>query len=251
MNAQQMNIDVISNNLANVNTPGFKRVHLNFEDVMYSTEKAPGSPLSTGDLTPKGLQVGYGSKPASTSRSFSQGDLQATGGKTDLAVQGSGFFQILYTQSPDGFAYTRDGSFTRNDQGILVNNSGYQLANSPTFDPQATEVTIASDGTVSQTVNGVNTALGTVQLARFPNPEGLRALGENLYVPTEGSGASTVGNPGQEGLGTIAQGYLESSNVRVVEEMVKMIQAQRAYEINSKSIQSSDEMMGIANNLRR
>lgn len=250
MQAQQLNIDVISNNLANVNTTGFKRSVTNFADLMYETERTPGRTLGDGTNTAVGLQVGYGSKPVSTSRSFIQGDLAATGNKTDVAIQGRGFFRI---QLPSGeFAYSRDGSFKLNSQGQFVTNEGYRLAGVDQVDPNATEITIGSDGTVSIVLNGAVQQLTPLTLSTFPNPEGLRSLGDNLYQVTEASGAAQDGlAPGTQGLGTLAQGYLESSNVRVVEEMVRMIQAQRAYEINSKAIMTSDEMMGIANNLRR
>ncbi len=250
MQAQQMNIDVISNNLANVNTTGFKRSMTNFADLMYETERTPGRTLGDGTNTAVGLQVGYGAKPVSTSRSFLQGDLTATGNKTDIAIQGKGFFRV---QLPNGdFAYTRDGSFKLNSQGQLVTNEGYRLSGVDQIDPKATELTIGNDGTMSIVLNGAVQQLSPVTMTDFANAEGLRAIGNNLYQVTEASGAAEDGvAPGAQGLGTLAQGYLEASNVRVVEEMVRMIQAQRAYEINSKAIMTSDEMMGIANNLRR
>ncbi len=250
MQAQQLNIDVIANNLANVNTTGFKRSITNFSDLMYETERTPGRKLADGTNTAVGLQVGYGSKPVATSRALIQGDLQQTGNKLDIAIQGKGFFKV---QLPSGdFAYSRDGAFKMNSQGQLVTNEGYKLSGVDQIDPKATEITIGSDGTVSVVLNGAVQSLSPITLTDFPNPEGLRALGNNLYSVTDGSGAAEDGlTPGNQGMGTLAQGYLETSNVRVVEEMVRMIQAQRAYEINSKAITASDEMMGIANNLRR
>jgi len=250
MFAQQMNIDVISNNLANVNTASFKRASVQFEDVMYSTEKPPGAPLADGSITAAGIQVGYGTKPIATTKSFEQGNLQSTGEQTDVAIEGKGFFRV---QLPDGsFGYTRDGSLRINDQGQLVTNQGYRVDGVDAFDAQRELITIGRDGSISQIVAGELQTLASLQLTNFPNPEGLRQIGENTYVETEASGAAEAGlTPGDNGMGFIAQGFIETSNVRVVEEMVRLIQAQRAYEVNSKSIQSSDEMMGIANNLRR
>lgn len=250
MQAEQTNIDVISNNLANVNTNGYKRATLQFQDLMYQTDKSPGARLADGSTTATGLQVGFGVQPVATSRDFSQGDMVSSGGTYDLAIQGKGFFQV---QMPDGtFAYTRDGSFKINQNGNLVNNSGYKLVGVDQIDTQATEVSISRDGAVTANVNGQLQALSPITLAAFANPEGLKAVGDNLYVETDASGpVQSSQPPGQNGVGTIAQGYTESSNVRVVEEMVKMIQAQRAYEVNSKAIQASDEMLSTANNLRR
>jgi flagellar basal-body rod protein FlgG len=250
MQSQQMNVDVISNNLANVNTAGFKRAALQFEDVMYSTPTPPGAPLGDGSVVPSGIQVGHGSKPIATSRSFAQGDMIRTENQLDVSVQGKGFFSITM---PDGStSYTRDGSFKVNQEGQFVTNQGYALEGVAGVDPQATEIVIAADGTVSQVVNGTITQLAPITLTMFPNPEGLRSVGENLYTETEASGAPQAGLvPGQNGTGSLAQGYIESSNVRVVEEMVRLIQAQRAYEVNSKAINASDEMMGIANQLKR
>lgn len=250
MHAQQQNIDVISNNLANVNTAGFKGATLQFEDLMYATERTPGARTADGVETPVGLQVGYGSRATATTRAFTQGELQRTENNLDVAISGRGFFQI---QMPDGtFAYTRDGSFARSAEGQLVTKQGYAIVGAPQLDPTATEVTILRDGTVTQVVNSVVQQAGQLTLSNFANPEGLRALGGNLLGETEASGPAEAGIlPGQNGTGVIAQGYLELSNVKVVEEMVRMIQAQRAYEVNSKAIQSADEMMGLANNLRR
>ncbi len=250
MQAQQTNIDVISNNLANVNTTGYKRSSAQFEDLMYQTEIAPGNKLGDGSTVPTGIQIGYGSRTVATSKSFDQGDLQQTGGTLDVAIQGRGFFRI---ELPDGtIAYTRDGSFKMNQSGQIVTNRGYKVSGTDTIDPQATDVSIARDGSMSVVVNGATQNLSPVTLTDFPNPAGLRNIGDNLYLETDASGTPQSGlTPGVNGEGTLAQGYLESSNVQIVTEMVKMIQAQRAYEINSKSIQTSDEMLGIANNLKR
>ncbi len=250
MQAQQMNVDVISNNLANVNTPGFKRSILQFEDLMYSTPRSPGAQLSDGSITPSSLQIGHGSKPLATQKSFAQGDLMRTENTTDIAVQGKGFFRVLM---PDGtISYTRDGSFKINSTGALVTTQGYALDGGPTFDPNATDIVIGRDGVVSQVVDGAVQQLAPITLTTFPNPEGLRSMGENLFTETDSSGAAQVGlTPGQTGTGTLAQGYMEGANVRVVEEMVRLIQAQRAYEVNSKAISTTDDMMGMANQLKR
>jgi len=250
MFAQQTNIDVISNNLANVNTASFKRSSVQFEDVMYSTEKPPGAPLADGSITASGIQIGYGVREVATTKSFDQGNLQNTGAETDVAIQGKGFFRI---QMPDGsFGYTRDGGFHVNDQGQLVSSQGYRVDGTDTFDPQRSLITIGRDGSVSQIVNNDLQQLAPIQLVNIPNPQGLEQMGENLFRETAASGAPEIGlTPGQNSMGTISQGFVETSNVRVVEEMVRLIQAQRAYEVNSKSIQASDEMMGLANNIRR
>jgi flagellar basal-body rod protein FlgG len=250
MHSQQTNIDVISNNLANVNTPGFKRSSVQFEDMVYQTEKAPGAKLADGSSVPTGLQVGLGSRPVATTRSFAQGDFIATGGQLDVAIQGKGFFRL---ELPDGtFGYSRDGSFKLNANGQLVTNDGYRISGVDQIDPKATEITIGRDGIISAVVNGTSQQLSPMTLTDFPNPDGLRNTGGNVYFETDASGPAETGlTASQNGMGSLAQGYLEGSNVRVVEEMVKLIQAQRAYEINSKAIQASDEMMGISNNLKR
>jgi flagellar basal-body rod protein FlgG len=223
---------------------------LQFQDLLYHTEKTPGARLSDGSVTATGLQVGYGSKPVATSRSFLQGDMQHTGRTLDIAVGGRGFFQI---EMPDGtYAYTRDGSFNLTSDGTLVTNLGYKVSGVDQIDPNATEIAIATDGAITIRVNDELQSLSPITLTNFPNPEGLRSIGDNLYTESDASGAAETGlTPNTNGIGGLSQGFLESSNVRVVEEMVRMIQAQRAYEINSKAIQASDEMLGIANNLRR
>lgn len=249
MEAQQMNLDVIANNLANVNTAGFKKSNIQFQEMMYDTRKAPGASTSDSTTGPSGVQVGYGSKPVATVRNFSQGNMQSTGNPLDVAIQGKGFYKV---ELPDGTnAYTRDGSFVVNADGALVTNQGYKLSGVGQIDPKATDITIGSDGTISATVNGTAVKISPITLTDFPNPEGLKSLGDNLYQETAASGTAADGQvPGQNGMGTLQQGYIETSNVQVVEEMVNMIQAQRAYEINSKAIQASDDMMGMANNLR-
>jgi flagellar basal-body rod protein FlgG len=250
MAAQQTNIDVISNNLANVNTTGFKKESALFEDLMYQTEVPQGNKLGDGSTVPTGIQIGYGTRTVATARSFTQGDLQQTGGTLDVAIQGRGFFKI---EMPDGsIAYTRDGSLKMNSSGQIVTNRGYKVSGTDTIDSQATDITIARDGTMSVVVNNTTQTLSPITLTDFPNPAGLRALGDNLYIETDASGTPQSGlTPGSNGEGTLAQGYLESSNVAIVDEMVRMIQAQRAYEISSKAIQASDEMLSTANNLKR
>ncbi len=244
-----MNLDVIANNLANVNTAGFKKSNIQFQEMMYDTEKAPGANTTDSSTSPTGVQVGYGSKPVATERNFSQGNLQQTGNTYDVAIQGTGFYKITL---PDGTnAYTRDGQFAVNADGQLVTNQGYLVTGAGTIDPKAQNVSIGSDGTISATVNNATVKISPITISTFPNPEGLNSLGDNLYTETLASGTAIDGQtPGTNGLGTLAQGYVETSNVQVVEEMVNMIQAQRAYEINSKAIQASDDMMQMANNMR-
>jgi flagellar basal-body rod protein FlgG len=249
MAAQQMNLDVIANNLANVNTTGFKTANVQFQELMYDTQVAPGANTTDSSTTPTGIQVGYGSKPVATERNFAQGSLQQTGNPYDVAIEGTGFFKLTL---PDGTnAYTRDGSFVVNSDGQLVTSQGYLVTGAGTIDPKAQNVTIGSDGTISATVNGSAVKISPITISTFPNPEGLNSLGSNLYTETLSSGTAIDGQaPGTNGIGTLQQGYTETSNVSVVTEMVNMIQAQRAYEINSKAIQTSDDMMQMANNMR-
>ena len=250
MEAQQMNLDVIANNLANVNTAGFKKSSLQFAEMMYDTDKTPGASTTDSSTTPTGAQVGYGSKAVATERNFTQGNLQQTGNTFDVAIQGQGFYKVTL---PDGTnAYTRDGSFLVNSDGQLVTNQGYQVTGVGQIPATATNISIGSDGTISATVNNAVVKISPITISNFPNPEGLNSLGGNLYQETAASGNAVDGQtPGQNGMGKLSQGYVETSNVQVVEEMVNMIQAQRAYEINSKAIQTADQMMGMANNLRQ
>jgi len=243
LDAQQTQMDVIANNLANVGTNGFKRSRAVFEDLLYQTLRQPGAQSSQQNQLPSGLQIGTGVRPVATERIFTQGNLQQTGNSLDVAIQGAGFFQVLL---PDGTtAYTRDGSFQTNSQGQLVTSSGYQVQPAITIPANTLSVTIAKDGTISAQQSGSSTPvqLGTLQLANFINPAGLQSHGENLYLETASSGTASTGAPGNNGLGLLNQGYVETSNVNVVEEMVNMIQTQRAYEINSKAIQVSDQML--------
>ncbi|MEI9998710.1 MAG: flagellar basal-body rod protein FlgG [Verrucomicrobiota bacterium] len=250
MEAQQMNLDVIANNLANVNTAGFKKSNIEFQEMMYDTNRAPGANSTDSSTVPTGLQVGYGAQPIATERNFTQGNLQQTGNTYDVAIQGTGFFKITL---PDGTnAYTRDGSFIVNQDGQLVTNQGYLVTGVGQISPQATNVSVGSDGTITATVNGAPVKISPITISTFPNPAGLNSLGNNLYQETIASGNADDGQtPGQNGTGTIQQGYIETSNVQVVEEMVNMIQAQRAYEINSKAIQTADQMMQMADNMRQ
>jgi flagellar basal-body rod protein FlgG len=243
MEAQQTQLDTIANNLANVSTNGFKREHVVFEDLMYQNLRQAGAASSEQTQLPTGLQVGLGTHAIATARNFSQGNFQQTGNNLDLAVKGPGFFQV---QMPDGTtAYTRDGSFQVDSAGQLVTNNGYTVQPGITIPAQAQSVTIAPDGTVSVTLPGQATAqsVGQLQLANFVNPAGLEAKGGNLFAETTASGTPNTGAPGSNGLGSLQQGFVETSNVNVVEELVSMIQTQRAYEMNSKAIQTSDQML--------
>ncbi len=243
LDAQQTQMDVIANNLANVSTNGFKRSRAVFEDLLYQTLRQPGAQSSQQTQLPSGLQIGTGVRPVATERIFTQGNLQQTGNSKDVAIQGQGFFQVLM---PDGTtAYTRDGSFQSDAQGQLVTSSGFQVQPNITIPVNALSITIGRDGTVSVTEPGTANPVqvGTVQVATFINPVGLQAIGENLYVETAASGSPNINTPGIDGAGLLNQGYVETSNVNVVEELVNMIQTQRAYEINSKAIKTSDEML--------
>ncbi|MHB1290721.1 MAG: flagellar basal-body rod protein FlgG [Sulfuricella sp.] len=243
LDAQQTNIDVISNNLANVSTNGFKRARPVFEDLLYQTLRQPGAQSSQQTQLPTGLQLGTGVRPVAVEKIHTQGNLQQTGNALDVAISGKGFLQILM---PDGTtAYTRDGSFQVDNQGQMVTSSGYTVQPAITIPSNALSVTIGKDGTVSVTQPGTTAAtqVGSLQLAGFINPAGLQSIGENLFQETAASGAPSANTPGTNGLGFLNQNYVETSNVNVVEEMVNMIQAQRAYEINSKAVTVSDQML--------
>lgn len=248
LEAQQSRLGIISNNLANVSTTGFKRDRAVFEDLLYQTVRQPGAQSSQSTMLPSGLMQGTGVRMVATEKLHTQGDITQTGNSLDVAIQGRGFFQIL---RPDGtLGYTRDGTFQLDAQGELVNSEGYQIQPGITIPANAQSVTIGSDGTVSVQVPGqaAPTQVGSLQLASFANPSGLQPIGENLYVETASSGAPQTGNPGLNGIGTVIQGALESSNVNVVSEMVDMIEAQRAYEINSKAVSTADQMLQYTNN---
>lgn len=248
MNSQQLNLDVIANNLANVNTTGFKKSKIEFQDLLYETTRAAGAEQGGGNQLPTGLQVGHGSQAVATSKIFTPGELTSTGERFDLAIQGDGFFEV---QMPDGSkAYTRDGAFKVGSDGRVMTSDGHAVEGFQPVPAGTLTVSISSTGDVTySSVNG-NTSF-RIQIARFVNPSGLESLGRNLYRETTASGTAELGNPDENGFGGIAQGYLELSNVRVVEEMVNMIMAQRAYEVNAKAVQASDEMMQLSNNLRR
>ncbi|MBL8500407.1 MAG: flagellar basal-body rod protein FlgG [Nitrosomonas sp.] len=243
LDAQQTKMDVISNNLANVSTNGFKRARAVFEDLLYQTIRQPGAQSSQQTQLPSGLQLGTGVKPVSTESIFTQGGLQQTENQRDVAIRGVGFFQVLL---PDGTtAYTRDGAFQSDLNGQLVTSSGYAVQPAITVPPNALGVTIARDGTVTATIPGAVAPIqvGNIQLASFVNQGGLLKMGENLYQETASSGAPNQNAPGTNGLGLLEQNFVETSNVNVVEELVNMIQTQRAYEMNSKSIETSDQML--------
>ena len=243
MEAQQTQLDTISNNLANVSTNGYKRSHAVFEDLMYQNLRQAGAATSDQTQLPTGLQMGLGTRAVATSRNFSQGSLQQSSNTFDLAIQGNGFFQI---QLPDGTTgYTRDGSLQVSATGQLVTNDGYTVQPGITIPATAQSVTIGKDGSVSVVLPGATapTVAGQIQLANFVNPAGLEPKGRNLYGETAASGTPNAGVPGLNGLGTVQQGFVETSNVNVVEELVQMIQTQRAYELNSKAIQTSDQML--------
>lgn len=251
MAAQQVNLDAISNNLANVNTVGFKRSRADFQDLLYQNVKSAGAASGTGTQVPTGIQLGSGVRPVAVQKLFIQGDFQQTQSELDMAVEGDGFFQIT---KPDGeIAYTRAGSFKKDSEGRMVSSDGYPLEPSISIPSNASKITISSDGIVSAKVSGssVPTDIGRIELARFVNPSGLNSIGKNLFLPTASSGDPITGKPGQEGFGTLSQGYLESSNVNIAEEMINMIIGQRAYEVNSKAIQTADEVLQTTNNLRR
>ncbi len=243
LQAQQTNLDVISNNLANVSTNGFKASRAQFQDLLYQTVRQPGAQSSQQTELPSGLQIGTGVTPVAAERLHTQGNLSQTGNPLDVAIQGNGLLQVLL---PDGTtAYTRDGSLQQNAQGQLVTASGYPIQPAITIPANALAVTIGTDGTVSVTQPGSanGTQIGTLQLANFINPAGLQSQGNNLYLQTASSGTPTNGTPGLNGLGTLNQGSVETSNVNVVTELVNMIQVQRAYEMNSKAVSASDDML--------
>ena len=243
LDAQQTKLDVISNNLANVSTNGFKRSRAVFEDLLYQTIRQPGAQSSQQTQLPSGLQLGTGVRPVATESIFAQGGLQQTENPRDIAINGQGFFQVLM---PDGTtAYTRDGAFQSDINGQFVTSSGFVIQPAITVPPNALSITIARDGTVSALVPGAATPIqvGNIQLATFINPAGLQKTGENLFLQTASSGTPNTNAPGTNGTGLLQQGFVETSNVNVVEELVNMIQTQRAYEINSRSIETSDQML--------
>ncbi|MBN1308411.1 MAG: flagellar basal-body rod protein FlgG [Chitinispirillaceae bacterium] len=251
MEAQQLYMDTISNNLSNVNTTGFKRSKIEFHDLMYQTLREAGVRNFEGSMAPAGIEVGLGVKPAAIQLIFEQGSLLETGNSLDWAIQGEGFFQITL---PDGTtAYTRDGSFKRSNDGSIVTASGFFLSPEMTVPENSSDLSVSADGRVSVILPGESepTEIGQIELVRFINPSGLRSLGGNLYAESDASGRPVISFPAEEGTGSIAMGYSEASNVQIVNEMVNMISAQRAFEIISKAIQVGEDMMQVANNLKR
>jgi flagellar basal-body rod protein FlgG len=251
MEAQKTNIDVIAHNLANVNTNGFKKSRADFQDLLYQGIKFAGAESAAGNEIPTGIQLGLGVKTAAVQKLFNQGDFVSTENPLDMVIEGDGFFQITMPEGDIG--YTRAGSFKIDSTGRMVNSDGYPMEPEITFPSDTLEVTVSSDGTVSvlQPGSTTGTSVGQIELAQFINPGGLRALGKNLFTTSGSSGDAATGNPGSDGLGTINQGMIELSNVNIVEEMVNMIVSQRAYELNSKVITTSDEMLRMANSLKR
>ncbi|BDU50217.1 flagellar basal-body rod protein FlgG [Haliovirga abyssi] len=251
MLAQELNMDVISNNLANTDSVGYKKSRVDFQDLLYQTKSVPGSLNAEGTSLPIGIQVGNGVRAIGTQKIFTDGEYTETGNDYDLAIQGQGFFQVLM---PDGsMSYTRNGSFKITDTGQLVTADGFPLEPSITIPSDGTKMSVGSDGTVSVMRGNSNTSeeIGKIELAKFINPSGLMNIGKNLLTKTSASGDAEIGTAGDNGFGSLSQRTLETSNVKVVEEMVKMITAQRAYEVNTKSIQTADSMLQMANNLKR
>ena len=249
MDTQQTNIDVIANNLANVNTAGFKKSRADFQELLYQVSRAPGSATSADTVSPTGIQVGLGSRTAAVQKVFSVGDLLRTENELDVAIEGRGFFQV---EMPDGTtAYTRSGALKKDGDGRLATSDGYILNPQIVIPENATSISIGQDGSVDVFLDGDSTPtqVGVIELALFSNESGLRSLGRNLYSETDSSGIPVVGLPTEDGFGSLAQGFLEGSNVSVMEEMVNMIAGQRAYEVNSKAVKTSDEMLQMTNNL--
>jgi len=253
MSAQQRSVDNVANNLANVGTTGFKRSTIAFQDLFYENISASkrGGSINDGNGSGPSLQIGHGSRAVATIRNFMQGAVAETGNPLDVAVSGAGFFQV---EMPDGsIGYSRDGNFSMDATGMLVNNSGLPLASQIEIPTDAVAIEIAQDGTVTAMMAGDNSQieLGQIELAKFANPGGLEAMGDNLFAQTEASGLPFFGNPGEEGFGVVRQGYLEQSNVDIVTEMVRLIEAQRAYETNSKMVQTAEDMMSVTNSIKR
>ncbi|MCX5807259.1 MAG: flagellar basal-body rod protein FlgG [Proteobacteria bacterium] len=251
MNVQQVNLDVIANNIANVNTNGFKRSRADFQDLMYQTLRLQGTKSEGGNQIPTGIQIGHGAKLAAVQKVFLQGDFQETQNELDIAIEGSGFLQVVMPTGEK--AYTRAGSLKRDSDGKVVTSDGYSLEPSTTVPNNTTTISVKSDGTVLAKISSQTDPqqIGKIELANFPNPTGLKSMGKSLFMETDASGAPTTSKPGENGLGTLLQGYLEMSNVNIMQEMVNLIVGQRAYEVNSKAIQAADEMLQMANNIKR
>ncbi|WP_439530773.1 flagellar basal-body rod protein FlgG [Pannonibacter sp.] len=249
MKAQELNVEVISNNVANMRTTGYKRQRADFQDLLYQNLRRMGTDTSAnGTIVPTGVQIGSGVKTAATARIMSQGNLQQTGKELDVAIRGEGFFQV---QMPDGTtAYSRDGSFERDANGTLVTIDGYTILPGIVIPQDARDVTISAEGAVQALVGGVAQQLGQIQTARFVNKSGLEAVGDNLFLETEASGAAQVGNPDTDGYGSLQQNFLEMANVEAVSEIADLIAAQRAYEMNSRVIKAADDMYSTTTNIR-
>jgi flagellar basal-body rod protein FlgG len=249
MMAQQMNIDVISNNLANVNTTGYKKVRAEFQDLLSQTLKSSGAQIFQGTTQPVGIQIGLGTKNSATVREFSEGAFKSTGGKLDMAIEGDGFFQVLMDDGT--IAYTRDGTFKTDSNGQVTTTDGFIVQPAISIPTDTQEITITPDGRVSIKAAGDNsqTEIGKITLVKFSNPAGLSSLGKNLFAETTASGKPIEGPPGQNGFGTVQQGFVESANVQVVEELINLIQAERAFEANSKLIRASDELLQTLNRM--
>lgn len=250
MQAQQVHMDVIANNLANVNSSGFKKSRADFQDILYQTTKAAGTGVVGGEV-PTGVQIGLGSRVAAVQKVFTTGDFQQTENELDVAIEGTGFFQVTM---PDGTeAYTRSGALKKDSTGRIVTSDGYPLFPEVVLPENSTSVTISPGGEVQVILDGETTPtqVGNIDLVRFANPAGLKSLGRNLYAETPTTGTPETGVPGEAGFGTLSQGFLEGSNVNIMEEMVNMIAGQRAYEVNSKAIQTADEMLSMTSNLIR
>lgn len=248
MNAQQLIVDTIANNLANMNTAGFKKSQVDFRDLVYLKLQEPGHQTAQGITAPSGFEVGSGVSPASTLRVYTQGEMENTGRQLDLAIQGDGFFQVT---TANGVRYTRDGSFRTNASGQLVNSAGFTVEPSITLPTDTRSVSVGTDGTVTAYTgsNTTGTNVGMIQTVRFANPSGLSSEGNNLFAPTDASGTAISGTPGLNGMGSIQQGFIERSNVEMITELVGLITAQRAYETNSRAIQAGDQMLQATNRL--
>jgi flagellar basal-body rod protein FlgG len=251
MNVQQTNLDIIANNIANVSTNGFKKSRADFQDLMYQTVRLQGARTEGGGMIPTGIQIGLGSMLSSVQKIFQQGDYQRTDNELDIAIEGNGFFQVTLPSGEK--AYTRAGGLKTDGTGKLVTPDGYAVEPSLIIPAKTTSISIENDGALTVQIQGQTAPqqVGTIELANFINPTGLRAIGKNMFMETEASGAPTTGKPGQNGMGTIIQGFLEMSNVNVMQEMINMIIGQRAYEVNTKVVQAADEMLQMTNNLRR
>ncbi len=250
MQSQQVNMDVIANNLANVNSSGFKKSRADFQDILYQTTRAAGAGVDGGEV-PTGVQIGLGSRVAAVQKVFTTGDFQQTENELDVAIEGQGFFQVVLPDGTDGF--TRSGALKKDSTGRLVTSDGFPLIPEVVIPEGSTSISIGSGGTVDVLLDGESTPteVGVIELIRFGNPSGLKSLGRNLYAETPTTGAPIAGTPGEAGFGTLSQGFLEGSNVNIMEEMVNMIAGQRAYEVNSKTIRTADEMLSTTSQLIR